>query len=173
MTLLYHNRLGMSRGCVQFLKWHNTFYFEAGKCGGDPGVRLALHAFDQGEEMAIKILVVDDEVHIARILQLTLEQAGYAVALAFDGREALELLRKERPSLVILDLTLPVLDGYEVCAMIKEDERTRAIPVIILSARDLSNERIKKPFTADLFMEKPFNTAILLEKISGLLRAAG
>jgi chemotaxis response regulator CheB len=70
----------------------------------------------QGEEMAIKILVADDEVHIARILQLTLDWAGYAADLAFDGREALELLRKKRPFLVILDLTLPVLDGHEVRA---------------------------------------------------------
>jgi len=121
--------------------------------------------------MAVKILIVDDELLIARILRLTFERAGYEVAIAHDGEEALRLVRKEHPALVILDLQLPVIDGYGVCAMIKEDERTRAIPVVILSGRDISAARARGQLAADLFVQKPFNTTILLEKVSGLLRA--
>jgi DNA-binding response OmpR family regulator len=123
--------------------------------------------------MAIKILVVDDEIHIARILKLTFERAGYEVVLAHDGREALDMVQRERPALVILDLQLPVIDGRTVCAAIKKDERTRTIPVVILSAGDLSAERAAGQLAADLFIEKPFNTASLLDRISGLLKAVG
>jgi two-component system alkaline phosphatase synthesis response regulator PhoP len=124
---------------------------------------------EEGEEMALKILVVDDEVHLAKILQFTLERAGYEVVLAYDGEEALELVKRERPALVILDLMLPVLDGYKVCGKLKGDDRTKSIPVIILSARDLSREPIEEPITANLFIEKPFNSENLLERISDLL----
>jgi len=123
--------------------------------------------------MAAKILVVDDEVHFAKILRLHLQRAGYETILAYDGAEGLEMVRREKPSLVICDLMLPVMDGYRLCTLIKGDERTKSIPVIILSARDLSGEHIEQPIMADLLMEKPFNSAVLLEKISGLLTAAG
>lgn len=123
--------------------------------------------------MAFKILVVDDEEHLARIVKLTLERAGYEAVCAYDGSEALEIARRERPSLVILDLTLPVIDGCQVCSALKGDERTKSIPVIILSGRDLSAARTKPPAPADLFIEKPFNTRLLLARISELIRAAG
>ena len=85
--------------------------------------------------MKTRILVVDDEVHLAKILQFTLKHAGYEVSLAYDGGEALELFEREKPDLVILDLMLPVLDGYKVCNRIKEHPALK-VPVIILSARD-------------------------------------
>jgi len=93
--------------------------------------------------MARKILIVDDEVHLVKILQLTLERAGY--------------------------LMLPVLDGWKVCRMLKSDELTKSIPVIILSASDLARAEIDEPISADLFMEKPFNSTVLLDGISSLL----
>jgi len=120
--------------------------------------------------MAPKILIADDEVHLAKILQLTLERAGYETIVAYDGGEALKKAREERPELVILDSLLPVLDGYEVCRMLKSDECTKAIPVIILSARYLGRDEIAEAITADLFMEKPFNSTVLLDRISNLLR---
>jgi two-component system alkaline phosphatase synthesis response regulator PhoP len=125
--------------------------------------------FQREGTVAATILIVDDEVHLARIIQLTLEHAGYETLLAFDGEEALELVRRRRPSLVILDLMLPLLDGYKVCNRIKQDEETKRIPVMILSARDLSRERIEEPFNADLFMAKPFDCAALVEKVAELL----
>jgi two-component system response regulator VicR len=119
--------------------------------------------------MALKILVVDDEVHLARILQLILESAGYEVILAYDGGEALRAVRRERPALVILDFTLPVLDGSKVCRMLKADERTNSIPIIILSGRHLEPEQMEEPIAANLFIEKPFDSMMLLEYIAGLL----
>lgn len=123
--------------------------------------------------MAQKILIVDDEVHLAKILQLTLEHAGHETVLAYDGKEALELLDEEAPDLVILDLMLPLLDGYKVCNIMKSNELTKDIPVIILSARDLSRTRLEEPITADCFMEKPFSSEVLLERIAELLAEKG
>jgi DNA-binding response OmpR family regulator len=119
--------------------------------------------------MPRKILIVDDEVHLARILQFTLEHVGYEVMTAYDGVEAIEIARSQRPDLVILDLMLPVMDGYKVCNILKNDDDFKELPIIILSARDLKRECIEEPLQADLFMEKPFNTGILIEKISELL----
>ena len=119
--------------------------------------------------MSSKILIVDDEVHLARILQFTLEHAGFDVRTAYDGQEALEQARKERPDLVILDLMLPIIDGYKVCNILKGDEEFENVPIIILSARDLSREDLEEPINADLYMEKPFNTGTLIEKITELL----
>ena len=119
--------------------------------------------------MSRKILIVDDEVHLARILQFTLEKAGYEVVTAYDGREALDRAEKDRPDLVILDLMLPVIDGYKVCNILKTNEDFRDVPIIILSARDLEQERLEEPLNADLFIEKPFNSIELIERISELL----
>ncbi|MBN1885563.1 MAG: response regulator [Candidatus Krumholzibacteriota bacterium] len=122
--------------------------------------------------MSSSILIVDDEVHLARILQFTLEHAGYEVHTAFDGEEALHAARKEKPDLVILDLMLPIIDGYEVCNILKGEEDFARTPVIILSARDLSSEEIAGGIRADRFMEKPFNSVVLIETIEELLSEA-
>jgi len=119
--------------------------------------------------MASKIMIVDDEMHLARILQFTLEHAGYDVVTAFDGREALDTLEREAPDLVILDLMLPVVDGYKVCNIMKDEGKYSDIPVIILSARDFSREKLDEPLSADLLMEKPFNTEHLLSEIERLM----
>ncbi len=116
-----------------------------------------------------KIMVVDDEMHLARILQFTLEHAGYDVVTAFDGREAIDALDKEAFDLVILDLMLPVVDGYKVCNIIKTSDRFKDTPVIILSARDFGREELDEPLNADLLMEKPFNTEDLLDEIARLM----
>ena len=120
-------------------------------------------------DMPAKILIVDDEVHLARILQFTLEHAGYEVSTAFDGKEAIEKARKERPDLVVLDLMLPIIDGYKVCNILKNEDEFKQVPIIILSARDLSREELDEPIGADLFLEKPFNSNMLIDKIGELL----
>ncbi|RKZ08303.1 two-component system response regulator [bacterium] len=120
-----------------------------------------------------KILVVDDEMHLAKIIQFTLKHAGYDVYLAYDGREALEKVNEVRPELVILDLMLPLVDGYKVCNTIKQSEETSEIPVIILTARDLSSLELEEPILADRFMQKPFNTEKLIETIEDLLQGDG
>lgn len=122
--------------------------------------------------MPAQILIVDDEVHLARILQFTLEHAGYDVRLAFDGEEALSTARRERPDLVVLDLMLPVIDGHEVCAILKGEPASARTPIIILSARDLSEARMDGAIPADRFMEKPFNANTLIDTIGELLSEA-
>ncbi len=119
--------------------------------------------------MAKKILVVDDEMHLARILQFTLKNAGYEVFLAYDGREALNKVNEVDPDLVILDLVLPLIDGYKVCNSIKKNDSTRHIPVIILTARDLDTLNFDEDILADTFMQKPFNTDTLLDEIEKLI----
>ena len=119
--------------------------------------------------MPQKIMVVGDEMHLARILQFTLEHAGYDVVTAFDGKEALDKLEREEPDLVILDLMLPVVDGYKVCNIMRTGKRFRDTPIIILSARDFGREELDEPLNADLLMEKPFNTEHLLDEIARLL----
>ncbi|MBN1164338.1 MAG: response regulator [Candidatus Krumholzibacteriota bacterium] len=122
--------------------------------------------------MPDKILIVDDEVHLAKILQFTLEHAGYEVVTAFDGQEALDLVEREGFDLIILDLMLPLVDGYKVCNILKKDKRFSAIPVIILSARDFEGMDIEEEIEAELLMSKPFNTGNLLVEISQLLESS-
>ncbi|MBN2072267.1 MAG: response regulator [Candidatus Krumholzibacteriota bacterium] len=118
--------------------------------------------------METRVLIVDDEVHLAKILQFTLEHAGYKVETAFDGQEALAKVPVFSPDIIILDLSLPVIDGYEVCRILKSAEKTRDIPVVILSARDFKRDGLEKPLTAELLIEKPFNTESLLSELSKL-----
>jgi len=117
-----------------------------------------------------KILIVDDEVHLVKILEFTLQHAGFEVVSCGNGTEAVEKLISEKPDLAILDLMLPGIDGYEVCRRIKRDRELRGIPVIILSARDFREEGLEHPIPADAFMRKPFNTDRLImtiEKLTG------
>ena len=118
--------------------------------------------------MNTKILIVDDEVHLAKILQFTLEHAGYVVETAFDGQEALDKVSIFSPDIVLLDLSLPVMDGYEVCRALKTGDKTKNIFVVILSAHDIESEGAEKPLDADVIMEKPFNTENLLKELSKL-----
>lgn len=115
---------------------------------------------------------MDDEVHLVKILQFTLEHAGFSVVTAYDGREALEKARSEKPDIVILDLMLPVIDGYKVCNNIKNDPDFQETPVIILSARDFKNEKIEDEILADVLMEKPFDTEKLLSTMDEQLQIA-
>jgi CheY-like chemotaxis protein len=82
-----------------------------------------------------KILVVDDEVYIVHILDFSLGMEGYEVVTALDGEEALAKVKKEQPDLIVLDIMMPKLDGYETCRILKSDPETQQIPVILLSAK--------------------------------------
>jgi two-component system alkaline phosphatase synthesis response regulator PhoP len=119
------------------------------------------------------ILIVDDEIHLVKILRFTLEHEGYNVISAFDGMEAINKIESERPDLVILDLMLPGIDGYKVCNRIKKNEELKDIPIIILSARDFENENIEEKILADMLMQKPFNTEKLLKAIDNLIKVNG
>src|SRR5947207_10287406 len=85
--------------------------------------------------MAKKILAVDDERHIVRLVQVNLERDGYTVVTAYDGKEALEKVQSERPDLIVLDVMMPYMDGFEVLQNLKKNPETRDIPVIMLTAK--------------------------------------
>ncbi|MBU0600071.1 response regulator, partial [bacterium] len=83
--------------------------------------------------MAKRVLIADDEVHIRKILEHALTEAGYDVSVAQDGEEAINIIEKEPVDLVITDLDMPKLNGFELTARLKQDEKTKNIPVIILT----------------------------------------
>ena len=118
-----------------------------------------------------KILVVDDEVQLIQMVQIRLEASGYEVVTANDGEEGIEKAKSENPDLVLLDIMMPVMDGYEACKILKSDPQTNKIPIIYLSAKaqedDLQNG---KESGADAFVKKPFETPELLAKIEELLK---
>lgn len=116
------------------------------------------------------ILVVDDEPDIRLILKARLEAAGYRVETAGNGLEALNCIRSQPPDLVILDLMLPGMDGYAVCAMLKRDRRFSHIPIIILSARSQAQDRkTGVALGADAYLTKPFQPQELLATIEQLI----
>jgi two-component system, OmpR family, alkaline phosphatase synthesis response regulator PhoP len=117
-----------------------------------------------------RILVVDDEIYIVHILEFSLTMEGYTVLTAFDGDEALRVIEQEHPDLVVLDIMMPKLDGYEVCRRLRKDDRFVALPVILLSAKGRNLDReIGLQAGADDYITKPFSPRKLLEKIRELL----
>src|SRR5262245_1739500 len=117
-----------------------------------------------------KILVVDDEIYIVHILDFSLGMEGYEVLTALDGEQALEKARAERPDLIVMDIMMPKLDGYETCKLLKSDDTTKGIPVILLSAKGRNVDQ-KSGFEvgADDYITKPFSPRKLVERINALL----
>jgi DNA-binding response OmpR family regulator len=117
-----------------------------------------------------KILVVDDEEHIVMILKDSLEFSGFQVVTALDGQEALDMVAKEKPELVVLDIGMPKLDGWEVCRRLKSSPETQSIPVIILTAyAQTSDQKKGAQLGADRFITKPCDLTYLVEEINALL----
>ena len=120
-----------------------------------------------------KILIVDDEKNIVEAIRYNLEQAGFRTLTAFDGARALELARRELPDLITLDVMLPEHDGWEVCRLLRQDDRTRRIPVIMLTVKsDEADKVIGLELGADDYLTKPFSPKELVARIKALLRRA-
>ena len=120
--------------------------------------------------MTQTILVVDDETELVQAMQIRLQQAGYGVLCAYDGQAALDKVHEENPDLVILDLMLPRIDGYEVCRMLKLDEKYKKIPVIMLTAKAQEpDEKLGHEAGADAYITKPFEHEAVLANIKELL----
>jgi two-component system alkaline phosphatase synthesis response regulator PhoP len=117
-----------------------------------------------------KILVVDDEIYIVHILDFSLGMEGYEVITALDGEQALERMKSEKPDLVVLDIMMPKLDGYEVCKAIKSNPTTKQTPVILLSAKGRNvDQKLGFDVGADDYITKPFSPRKLVERINQLL----
>jgi len=123
------------------------------------------------DENKKKILLVDDEFELVKMIKFRLEAGGYSVITAYNGQEALNKARQEKPDLIILDLMLPKIDGYKVCRMLKFDKKYRHIPIILFTARAQETDRdMGKEVGADAYIVKPFEPQELMGKIGELLR---
>lgn len=121
--------------------------------------------------MARKILIVDDEPNIVLSLEYLLAGAGYETVVARDGGGAISLAEALRPDLMVLDVMLPVVDGFEVCRRVREAGATRHTKILMLTARGRESE-MKKGLAAgaDAYLTKPFATKELVDTVAGLLR---
>ena len=120
-----------------------------------------------------KVLVVDDEIYIVHILDFSLGMEGYEVVTALDGEQALERIESDKPDMIVLDIMMPKLDGYEVCRTIKSNPATRHIPVILLSAKGRNvDQKMGFDVGADDYITKPFSPRKLVERINQLLGQA-
>jgi DNA-binding response OmpR family regulator len=118
--------------------------------------------------MSQKILVIEDEEGIIHLLNLYLRDAGYAVVIARDGADGLALHAREQPDLVLLDIMLPALDGFEVCRRIRSWSRT---PILMLTARGEEDDRIQGlELGADDYLVKPFSPRELVSRVRAILR---
>ena len=121
--------------------------------------------------MAKKVLIVEDDLNIADLLRLYLEKEGYEPAIAADGGEGLELFRKLEPELVLLDVMMPVMDGWGVCRAIRAESQT---PIIMLTAKGETDDKVSGlKAGADDYITKPFEMREVLARIEAVLRRSG
>ena len=113
--------------------------------------------------MARKILTCDDEKHIVRLIQVNLERQGYEVITAFNGLECLEKVKEDRPDLIVLDVMMPEMTGFEVLEKLKKDPETESIPVIMLTARAQDSDVLRGwQSGVECYLTKPFNPMELI-----------
>ncbi len=119
------------------------------------------------------LLLVDDDQELQRALKLRFESVGFRVVTASDGLEAIRKGREEHPHLIILDLMLPRLNGYEVCRLLKFDQKFQRIPIILFTARSrVEDMELGRAVGADAYVTKPFNGTDLIAKVEELLGAS-
>ncbi len=117
-----------------------------------------------------RILVVDDEIYIVHILDFSLGMEGYEVVTALDGEEALRKVKEAKPDLIVLDIMMPKMDGYETCKALKSDDSTKDIPVILLSAKGRNVDmQTGYDVGADDYITKPFSPRKLVDRINAML----
>ena len=120
--------------------------------------------------MKPRILVVDDEPDIIELVEFNLKQAGYVVTTAADGAEALKKIRAQKPDLIVLDVMLPEMDGFEICKALRLDEATAKLPIIMLTAKAAEIDRVLGlELGADDYLTKPFSPRELLLRVKKML----
>ena len=121
-----------------------------------------------------KILVVDDEPDILQVVIFRLKKLGHEILTATDGKKGLDLIRSQKPGVVLLDLRLPIIDGLEVCRQVKADDKLKNIPIILVTASSSSEISKKaKEVKADDYITKPFDSDQLLAKVERFLEEKG
>lgn len=124
--------------------------------------------------MALRVLVVDDDKQIVRLIRSYLEESGYSVLTAYEGETALHIIRREHPDLVILDLMLPEHDGWDITRRVRSDESLAATPIIMLTARVEDTDKIiGLELGADDYITKPFNPREVVARVRAVLRRTG
>ena len=115
---------------------------------------------------AKRILVVDDEARVREMIEFRLRQFGYEVLQASNGRDALAVASREKPDLVLLGVMMPELDGFQVCGRLKQDEATRDIPVVMLTAKAEAKD-VTRAFNSGAvdYVVKPYDPAVLQQKV--------
>lgn len=117
-----------------------------------------------------KLLIVEDDDAILRLLSIQLESRGHSVHGTKTGMSALKTIAADKPDLILLDIMLPDVDGYEVCRKVKENPATQAVPVVFVTAKDRAEDKIQGyQVGGDDYIVKPFKSAHLVGQISGLL----
>ena len=118
-----------------------------------------------------KILIIEDDRAIVDMLEYNLQEAGYETVSALNGEDGIALAARERPDLIILDIMLPIIDGFEVCRMLKNDNAVAHIPIIILSAKSQEADKIVGlELGADDYVTKPFSPRELIARTRAILR---
>jgi len=121
-----------------------------------------------------RILIIDDEVDFVRMLQARLQVEGYEVLVAEDGTKGLQIARKERPDVIILDIMMPGMDGHVVCDMLKKSTLTWSIPIIYLTAKTgQADELLAMEKGAKYYLTKPYNPGVLLEMVRSAILETG
>ncbi len=138
-------------------------------------VGVAVDAFNKtplGGNGRKRVLVVDDDPLVVKILRSPLEREGYDVSVASHGLEALKRVKEHRPDLIILDILMPLLDGFKVARLLKFDKRFKDIPIIVLTSRATEGERkMGEQVGANEFLFKPFRPPYVLEVVKRYLNA--
>jgi DNA-binding response OmpR family regulator len=120
--------------------------------------------------MPDKILIVEDDESISELIAYNLQQAGFSVLTAFDGETGLALALKEEPDLVLLDIMLPGIDGWEVCSQLRQSSQ---VPILFLTAKDAEFDRVRGlELGADDYVTKPFSPRELVARVKAILRRA-
>ena len=131
-------------------------------------------ATPDGSERPLRVLVVDDDPAVRMLCAANLTRDGFDVIEAEDGQRGLERALAERPDLVLLDVAMPVLDGFGLAAALRRDERTRELPVIFLSGESEVDSRERaEELGALAFLSKPFDPAVVSRFIAGVLKRLG
>ena len=123
--------------------------------------------------MSKKILIIEDDRSTARLAEYTLQQAGYEVTVATDGFEGLRIALGEHPVLIILDIMLPGLDGYEVCHRLRQRPETASLPILMISAKARQDDKdMGIKMGADDYLTKPVDPSEILSRVETLLAGA-